>query len=313
MIPIANTVIQATPSQIDAMQKAYLSCMSDKIPPGAIFAAKKAGLSITAYKSGKVMFQGAKGEMEAAKWGSPTVPKVKSSSSKSTSVLPIGFASKNVVGSDEVGTGDYFGPMIVAACYVDQAMMPLIKQLGVKDSKAMTDPEICDIAKKIIPVVPHSLLLLPNPKYNDLQAKGMNQGQMKAILHNRALENVLAKIQPIKPDAILIDQFAEKNTYYRYLAKEPSIVREDVFFATKAEGLHLSVAAASIIARSRFVEAFHEMERELGISIPKGASSKVDQIAANIIDTKGIATLQQYVKWHFANTDKAKRLSHTSN
>ncbi|MBC8862740.1 ribonuclease HIII, partial [Escherichia coli] len=81
----------------------------------------------------------------------------------------------------------------------------------------------------------------------------MNQGQMKALLHNRAIENVLKKLAPIKPEAILIDQFAEKNTYYRYLAKEPSIIREDVFFATKAEGLHLSVAAASIIARYNFV------------------------------------------------------------
>nr|WP_281368047.1 ribonuclease HIII [Listeria rustica] len=308
MIPIANTVIQATPKQIEAMQKAYLSHMSDKIPAGAIFAVKKTGLSITAYKSGKVMFQGAAGEREAAKWGTATTPKVKSTK-VSTSVLPPGFASKNVAGSDEVGTGDYFGPMIVAACYVDQAMMPLLKQLGVKDSKTMTDPEICEIAKKIIPVVPHSLLLLPNPKYNELQANGMNQGQMKAILHNRALENVLKKIEPIKPDAILIDQFAEKNTYYRYLAKEASIVREDVFFATKAEGLHLSVAAASIIARSRFVEAFREMERELGLQIPKGAGSKVDQVAADILDTKGAETLQRYTKWHFANTDKARKLS----
>ncbi|EUJ44373.1 ribonuclease HIII [Listeria rocourtiae FSL F6-920] len=120
------------------------------------------------------------------------------------------------------------------------------------------------------------------------------------------------KIAPIKPDAILIDQFAEKSTYYRYLAKEASVVREDVFFATKAEGLHLSVAAASIIARFRFVEAFREMEKELGLAIPKGASSKVDQVAADVIDTKGEATLQHYTKWHFANTDKARNLSRRS-
>ncbi|MBC1499889.1 ribonuclease HIII [Listeria weihenstephanensis] len=308
---MANTVIKATPKQIEAMQTAYLSHMSANIPAGAIFAVKKPGLSITAYKSGKVMFQGTAGEREAAKWGTATTPKAKTAK-VTTSSLPVGFSSKNVAGSDEVGTGDYFGPMIVSACYVDQAMMPLLKQLGVKDSKAMTDPEICSIAKKIIPVVPHSTLVLPNPKYNELQANGMNQGQMKAILHNRALENVLTKIEPIKPDAILIDQFAEKNTYYRYLAKEPTVVRENVFFATKAEGLHLAVAAASIIARSRFVEAFREMELELGLSIPKGAGARVDQVAADILDSKGEVTLQKYTKWHFANTTKAKNLSRRS-
>ncbi|MBC8830918.1 ribonuclease HIII, partial [Escherichia coli] len=82
--------------------------------------------------------------------------------------------------------------------------------------------------EKIMPLVPHSVLLCPNPKYNELQKRGMNQGQMKALLHNRAIENVLKKLAPVKPEAILIDQFAEKNTYYRYLAKEPSIIREDV-------------------------------------------------------------------------------------
>lgn len=89
-------------------------------------------------------------------------------------------------------------------------MMPLLKELGVKDSKAMKDPEICRIAEKIMPLVPHSVLLCPNPKYNELQKRGMNQGQMKALLHNRAIENVLKKLAPIKPEAILIDQFAEK-------------------------------------------------------------------------------------------------------
>ncbi len=286
----------------------YKPFFTGKTPSGALFSAKKQGLTITAYKSGKVMFQGAAGANEAAKWGK--VAKAAGVKSKSSgSPLPPQFSSKNVLGSDEVGTGDFFGPITVCACYVDREQMPLLASLGVKDSKAMKDPEICRIAEKIIPIVPHSLLACPNPKYNELVASGMNQGKMKALLHNRALSNVLARIAPTRPEAILIDQFAEKNTYYRYLANEREIVREDVYFATKAEGLHLSVAAASIIARYKFVQIFAEIERELGMTLTKGAGAKVDQEAAQIIARYGLDTLHQYTKEHFANTDKAIQLA----
>ncbi|EUJ27417.1 ribonuclease HIII [Listeria floridensis FSL S10-1187] len=197
----------------------------------------------------------------------------------------------------------------MTACYVSREHFDLLKQLGVKDSKAMKDPEICRIAKKIIPIVPHSTLVCPNEKYNELIAGGMNQGKMKAILHNHALLNVLKRMAPEKPEAVLIDQFAEKNTYYRYLANEPIVLRENVYFATKAEGLHLAVAAASIIARYKFVQVFSEMEQELGMSLTKGAGAKVDQEAAAIIRQHGLETLGRYTKQHFANTEKALHIA----
>ncbi|EHT7836672.1 ribonuclease HIII [Listeria monocytogenes] len=305
---MANTVILVDQPTLEKMKQTYLPFSNPKLPPGAVFAAKKPGVSITGYKSRKVMFQGVNGEAEAKKWVA-TLPESKAKApSVSKGILPANFASKNVIGSDEVGTGDFFGPITVCAAYVDAEMMPLLKELGVKDSKAMKDPEICRIAEKIMPLVPHSVLLCPNPKYNELQKRGMNQGQMKALLHNRAIENVLKKLAPNKPEAILIDQFAEKNTYYRYLAKEPSIIREDVFFATKAEGLHLSVAAASIIARYKFVQAFDAMSKEVGIPLPKGAGPHVDAVAAEIIERFGLETLAKYTKQHFANTEKALKM-----
>ncbi|MGJ8729880.1 ribonuclease HIII [Listeria aquatica] len=304
---MANTVIQVPTSKMEEIKAFYKPFDTGKTPPGAVFSAKKQGLTITAYKSGKVMFQGAAGAIEAAKWGVASASDEKPKSSASP--LPPQFSSKNVLGSDEVGTGDFFGPITVCACYVDREHMPLLASLGVRDSKAMKDPEICRIAEKIIPIVPHSVLACPNPKYNELIAAGMNQGKMKAILHNRALSNVLARIAPTRPEAILIDQFAEKNTYYRYLTNEREIVKQDVYFATKAEGLHLAVAAASIIARYKFVQIFAEMEQELGMPLTKGAGAKVDQEAAQIIQRYGLDTLKQYTKEHFANTDKAIRIA----
>ena len=130
--------------------------------------------------------------------------------------MPDGFSKLSVIGSDEVGTGDYFGPMTVCAAYVHKDQIELLKELGVQDSKNLNDDKISAIAKQIINVIPYSLLRLHNEKYNQLQQSGMSQGKLKALLHNQAIEHLLKKVSPEKPDAILIDEFAKENVYYGY-------------------------------------------------------------------------------------------------
>src|SRR6478672_5001935 len=119
-IPLANIVIQVRPSDIEKMKTHYKPFISEKVPPGGVFSAKKNGCTITAYRSGKVMFQGASNEAEAKKWGEPPASKPKGSPKGKTSgnPLPTNISSLSVIGSDEVGKGDYFGPMTVVAAYV---------------------------------------------------------------------------------------------------------------------------------------------------------------------------------------------------
>jgi ribonuclease HIII len=219
--------------------------------------------------------------------------------------LPDQFETLSVVGSDEVGTGDFFGPITVVAAYVRKEQIPLLKELGVKDSKNLKDEQIISIAKQIKDIVPHSLLTLHNEKYNKLQGTGMSQGKMKALLHNKAIGHVLAKIAPEQPDAILIDQFAKKEIYYQYLKNEKIIHRNNVFFSTKAEGVHLAVAAASILARYAFVRHFENLSKEAGFTLTKGAGAKVDEAAARLIHEKGKDAMPAFVKLHFANMEKA--------
>ncbi len=183
--------------------------------------------------------------------------------------------------------------------------LPLLKELGVKDSKHLKDDQIVKIAKDIISVIPYSLLILPNPKYNELQAKGMTQGKIKAILHNQVLVNLHKKILPEKPDAVLIDQFAEEGVYFRHIQKQPEVLRENVYFSTKAEGVHLSVAAASILARYAFLKEWDKLSQVAGFTLPKGAGKQVDEAAAKIILSKGTEVLKTLTKHHFANTGKA--------
>ncbi|TYS59023.1 ribonuclease HIII [Sutcliffiella horikoshii] len=312
-------VIQVSGTILNKIESFYKEHKIDKLPAGAVFVAKSPTCNITAYKSGKVLFQGKGADEEANIWkgfGATAAPSksskkattVSSSGNKVKSSLPAGFASLSVIGSDEVGTGDYFGPITVCAAYVKKEQMAMLKELGVQDSKALNDEKIVRIAKAILPHVPYSLLVLHNEKYNELQQSGMSQGKIKALLHNKALQHVLDKIAPEKPDAILIDQFAESGIYYRHVAQQKNIVRENVYFHTKAEGLHLSVAAASIIARYSFLKEMDKLSELAGITIPKGAGSKVDAAAARVIEKHGESFLNKVAKVHFVNTLKAKKL-----
>ena len=120
-----------------------------------------------------MLFQGSGNEAEASRWGeaaSTTAPAKSKAAPKGN--LPEGFSQWSVIGSDEVGTGDFFGPITVVAAYVRKEDIPLMKELGVRDSKDLNDEKIIAIAKVIKDVVPFSLMTLKNEKYNQLQKSG---------------------------------------------------------------------------------------------------------------------------------------------
>ena len=298
---LGNHVLTLSTSIQDRLIETYRQ-YEVKPPPYARFSAKTPRCVITIYQSGKVMFQGAAAEEEALKWGIPLVKEV-----SKRSQLPDGFEHWSVIGSDEVGKGDFFGPLVVVAAFVSRDQIELVKELGVKDSKLLSDQEIRRIARDLHVTIPYQKATLHNGTYNRMQ-QTMTQGKMTAIAHNAALSALLTKLET-RPDAILIDQFAEEATYYRHLQQEQAIVRDDVYFSTKAEGMHVAVAAASILARAFFLKEMDRLSERVGITLPKGAGAKVDQVAARILRERGADALREVTKAHFANTKKAQTLS----
>ncbi len=305
---MSNIVLKLPEEKLQQIIKYYENRKISSKVQYVRFTAKLSDTVVTVYTSGKVMFQGAGAEREAAKWGTVSAAPSKTSSAKGD-VLPSDFATKSVLGSDETGTGDFFGPITVAACFVPSEGVALAQELGVKDSKQLTDDYMRIIAPDLKKAFAYSVLTLSNDKYNSVQSKGWSQGKIKALLHNQALKHVLRKIAPIKPDHILIDQFAERGIYYKHIKDEKEIVQEDVLFSTKAEGLHVSVACASIIARVAFLEEMDALSQKAGFTLPKGAGKIVDEAAAKILLKQGEAFLQSVTKVHFANTKKAKVLA----
>ncbi|WP_148630965.1 ribonuclease HIII [Bacillus sp. E214] len=313
---MANTVITVTKETILKMKSYYLNSLLPKTPPGAVFSAKMNGMTITAYNSGKVLFQGAVSDAEVQKWSSGSANAAapqKKSPIKKRSVSdhiyrpPHTINELSIIGTDEAGTGDYFGPITVAAAYVSKKHIRELENMGIRDSKTIRDPQILILGKKITAMIPYSLLVLKNEKYNSLQQKGMSQGKMKAMLHEQAIHHLLAKLEGTKPDGILIDQFCEPDIYFRHTATNGN--REvPLYFSTKAESISTAVAAASVIARYAFLKHMDLLSEQAGMTIPKGASSKVDEAAAVFIAKKGESELNAFAKLHFANTEKARKL-----
>ncbi|MCZ0704595.1 ribonuclease HIII [Natronobacillus azotifigens] len=305
---MGQIVLQVSKSTLEEMKEAY-QMMLKPAPQGAVFAAKTSTSSITGYKSGKVLFQGTDPEAEANKWGQaqPVGAAEKNTTKPGHTYQPDSdlFTSSHI-GSDEAGTGDYFGPITVAAAYVTEEQIPLLKEIGVKDSKNLTDASIRVIAKKLLQIgIPYTLVVMHNPKYNQLQKQGWTQGKMKTMLHDHAIHLLLEKIAPAKPDGILIDQFSQPHIYINHLKSENKRLTENTYFMTKAESHSIAVATASILARASFVQEMEKLSKEAGVELPKGASAKVDRVAGSILQKQGIETLSKFTKIHFANTKKA--------
>ena len=243
---------------------------------------------ITCYNSGKTLFQGNDCEKYASQFTTSNTTTTKISSS---------FPQ---AGSDEVGTGDYLGPVVVCAAYVSKENKPLLEKLGVKDSKALTDEQILKIGQTIIKTIPHSVLIVSDKKYNQVHLT-TNLNAIKAKLHNQAYINLSKKV-PLPPLCV-VDQFAPSNLYYRYLQKEPQIIKS-LHFETKAENKYLAVGTASIIARYTFLQYWKKMEEHYHMTFYKGAGEKVDACAIEFIKKYGKEEFANIAKLHFKNTEE---------
>ena len=299
---MSSAVLKLSKTEIKKLKNYYADYLLNKKVPYSEFSAKKNGTSITAYTSGKVLFQGKNAEQEAARWGSSDPSAAKTSGS-----LPKNFASLAVLGSDEVGNGSYFGPLCVCAAYADKEHLDALKRLGVKDSKMLTDDQIRKMATAIKELIPYRLLVVSPEKYNEIQPK-YNAVRMKVALHNQAIRLLLDQIAPTKPEAILIDQFTSEANYMKYVKQESQRIEQKIYFVTKGEQYHLSVAAASIISRASFLDELDKASLELGTKVPSGAGKPSDELAAKLLRQGGIDLLSKFAKLHFANTEKAKKM-----
>lgn len=296
------------------MIKYYEDLKRDKTPPYAIFQAEEGGTIITLYESGKAMFQGVSADIDANIWidmekkFNGRIIDIKTGKDKNTNKdskekTIFNYDSFNTIGSDEVGTGDYFGPIVVTSSFVTKDDVIFLHDLKVTDSKKITDDYIKKIAPVIMEKIPYSVFILSNIEYNKLDHEKVNMNKIKAILHNKVLLNLVEKNYPY--EKIIVDQFTPPKNYYGYLSDVNNKVT-NITFTPRAEEQCLSVACASIISRYVFLREMYKISQELGYEIPKGAGVNVDEFAKKIVNEKGLEILNKYAKLNFKNTDKIK-------
>lgn len=274
-----------------------------QITPHAHYQLKLPSLSVTAYKSGKVVLQGTAVDEFIQKHDLTALTSTKKTN-YDTKGLPEGFSNWSVIGSDEVGTGSYFGPLIVACAFVPENLNKELQQLGVKDSKNLTDAQIQEIVPKIKKLIPYKLITLWPEKYNEVQ-QTKNLNEMKALLHNQAIKLLYQQLNPETVQAVLIDEFCTPKNYYRYLQEQTTPLKSITYFKTKGESHHIAVAAASMIARDAFLTGLQTLSKEYGYKLLSGAHTDVDNLASKILEFDGMEVLSKVAKLHFANTQKA--------
>lgn len=291
----------------------YEDLKREVTPPYAIFQARDGDTVVTLYESGKVVFQGKDADLASDFWVETEKMnnkklEVNNSDKKDKKkddlyVDPKIYNSTSI-GSDEVGTGDYFGPIVVTSAYVNKDDIIFLQKLGVTDSKKLDDQKILKIVPEIIKKIPYSTYILTNEKYNEMNNE-MNMNKIKAILHNKVLVELTNKYP--NTDYVVVDEFAKPNVYFNYL-KESNNVYKKITFLTKAEVKCLSVACASLISRYVFLKEFDKLSKEIGFTLSKGASNIVDEMGSTIVKKYGFEKLKTIAKLNFKNTDKIKKL-----
>ncbi|MFI3307710.1 MAG: ribonuclease HIII [Mycoplasmatota bacterium] len=280
-----------------------------KTPPYAVFQANEADNVITLYESGKVVFQGKSADVDANMWqeiekkANPNFVIEEKKEKKEKKVIEIDpkIYNSSSIGSDEVGTGDYFGPIVVSAAYVNKRDIPYLEELGIKDSKKLTDAKILEIVPSLIKRINYSSIILTNSEYNRLYNEDMNMNKVKAILHNKVLLKM--KEKNLDYNYIVVDEFAKEFVYYNYLKTSPNIVR-NITFLTKGEDRCLSVACASLISRYIFLKEFDKLGQKYDTFLLKGASNLVDEQGLNLVKKHGVNVLNDISKLNFKNTKK---------
>lgn len=266
--------------------------------PHAALAAEGHKCQITLYDSGKLLVQGG----GAADWVTFVLePEV-------LGVAQLGYedvlnpeAVAPHMGVDESGKGDFFGPLVIAAAYVDPQLVAAFRALNVRDSKTISSDHSAEkMADDIRRLLGRrfSLVVIGPGAYNRLYAKIGNVNKLLAWGHARAIENLLAEV-PDCPRA-LSDQFGPKYRIEHALKKRGLTIKLDQRHKAESDP---AVAAASVLARAGFLKGLRELGQRYDLVLPKGASAKVQEVARKFVKKHGPAALSEVVKCHFKTTD----------
>lgn len=197
------------------------------------------------------------------------------------------------IGTDESGKGDFFGPLVIAGVMVDENSAKIFKELGIKDSKTLTDKRMLEMMTQIQKHAKFSVIAIGNAKYNELYKNFGNLNKLLAWGHAKVIENILEKNSC---EYALSDKFGDESLIKNALQTRGRSIRLEQMVRAESD---IAVAAASVLARATFVQKMKQMELAFGCDFPKGCNSIVKDAVAKFIEKHGKERLIEVCKTHF--------------
>ncbi len=264
-------------------------------PQYTLFSAKKKGISVTLYTSLKLTVQG-KDKAEFIEFF--LEPKILGTFGFTNPVASRELDLTGRIGVDEAGKGDFFGPLCIAAVYAQGAEIQKMAELGVKDSKHLSEATVLKLADAIRKNFLYEVIRIGPIKYNEMYANFGNLNSLLAWGHATAIEKLSEKSQCTN---VIIDKFAHEQVVIKAVARK----KLNITLTQKVRAEEdLVVAAASILARAAFVEGIKKLSEQCGFEIPKGASDKVIAAGKRAVTTFGRDVLEKIAKLHFKTTEQ---------
>lgn len=273
--------------------------------PYEYFVTRTNGVEIHAYKNRKeiytIVFSGDKKAIEEAEFFSDkiTITETDNTQKKDKKYFENWDDLSAQIGSDEVGVGDFFGPLIVVSSYVDENDIEFLEALKINDSKKMTDDYILEIGSKLKRKIKNYVMMLSANKLSELVENHFNIHKIMAKCHNYAQEGLKKKYDLSDDLIVYIDQFENEDNYKRLVGDE--LIANPLYFRTKGETYYPSVAVSSVIARYTFLLEWKKIEDKFKTKIPKGASASVDTVYHILKKRFPEEVLNRYVKRYFRN------------
>lgn len=307
-----------TPSQVDSKRiRAGLASHNQETKSKYELARFKSPYhgNIVFYTSGKVVVMGSEQQINdfVLEFRSTVMPEPRSklpakqtkpTAKKASVTQPVipDSGQVNLIGSDEVGNGSYFGNLVVVASVLDSDGLQLAKELGVTDSKSMKDERIREIAPILMNQVKHYAYNLSNERYNAVVPSKYNAVSIKCEMHAFAIARLISD-HALTPTRIVVDGFTTKPNWDKYL-RNRKYNNPATELIKGAEAQYAAVAVSSVIARYLFLKSLDEASRILMTNIPSGAAESADEAGREVVDRFGARILKKWTKLHFANTKR---------
>lgn len=215
------------------------------------------------------------------------------------------YFDKNIIGADETGVGDYLTPLVSSAVFVPKQFVNTLIEMGITDSKKISDSKIIELFEKIKPMIKSSTRIMSQRQYNFLSKK-YNANELKMFLHMKAIKAVEERVDA---DLVILDAFSNiesLNKYRKHINKEEDFNdwETETIYVEKGEMEHVSVAAASIVARAYFINEMKKQNEKWNFRFPLGTNNIVEKAAQEFVEKNGKNSLYDVAKLSFKTTSK---------